>query len=142
MAVTVSIPTSRQNSLGAWKLGIADVTMDDNYPTGGETLDITDWGLVTGPPYIVLIDGAQGYHGVWDYSTVKLVVYTIGVRTGSTGTADSTAGALLEDLAGAETVIRAMDSVINTTYDLGPLKEVPSTSDLSTVKFRVLMIGE
>jgi hypothetical protein len=142
MAAVVSIPTSRQNSLGAWKLGIADVTMDASYPTGGELLAIADWGLVT-VAYIVLIDGAQGFHGVWDYTALKLVVYTMGITTGGTGAAaDSGSGALITDTAGAETVIHANDSVASTTYDFGPLKEVPSTTDLSTVKFRVMMIGE
>lgn len=43
------------------------------------------------------------------------------VRTGSTAAADSTSGALLEDAAAAETVIRAMGSAIDTTYDItGP----------------------
>ena len=140
MAAVVSIATARKQTLGTWKFGIADVTMDSSYPTGGESIDPADFGITT--PYIVVIDGAQGYTAEWDYTNSKIIVYLQGVRTGSTAAAGYTNGAVLEDLTGAETVLRISGTAIDTTYDLGPLKEVPSTSDLSTVKFRVMMIGE
>ena len=141
MAAVVSIASSQKATLGTWLLGIADVTMDASYPTGGEVLAPADFNGIT-TPYIVLADGAQGYHAVWDYTNKKLLVYSIGVTTGSTAAAGYTNGAVLEDLAGAETVLRISGTAIDTTYDLGPLKEVPNTSDLSAVKFRVIMIGE
>jgi len=140
MAAVVSIPSARKNTLGAWKLGVADVTMDSSYPTGGEAVDPADFGITTA--YIVLIDGAQGFHGVWDYTNKKIVVYTQGVTMGSTAAGAYTNGAVAEDTAGAETVVRLSGTAIDTTYDLGPMKEVPATTDLSTVRFRVMMIGE
>lgn len=140
MAVTVSIPTSRQQTLGTWNFGVADVTMDSSYPTGGESIDPSDFGIDT-TVYICLVDSPSGYVGVWDYTNSKLKVYTQGITTGSTAAADSTSGALVEDTAAAETAFRAMGTAIDTTYDMGPLKEVPSATDLSSVKFRVLMIG-
>lgn len=144
MAVTVSIATSRRATIGAWKVGIADVTMDSSYPTGGEALDPTDWGLTSGGQvYAVFCDTASGYVAEYDYTLNKLKVLCSGVTTGGTAAAaDSGSGALAVNAAGAETVVRMMDTVASTTYEMGPFTEVANATDLSTVVFRVMMIGD
>jgi len=140
MAAVVSIPTSRKSTIGTWKVGIADVTMDSSYPTGGEALDPADFGITT--PYIVLVGTASGFVAEWDYTNKKLIVYNQGITTGSTATGALANGAFIEDVDAAETVVRASNTAIDTTYSFGAMKEVPATTDLSTVKFRVVMIGE
>ena len=65
----------------------------------------------------------------------------VAVTTGSTTAADSTSGALVEDSAAAETVLRGMGTAVDTTYDIGSLKvpvgrvlKVAASTEYSLVK--------
>lgn len=119
-------------SLGAWKIGIADVTMDNSYPTGGELLTIADWGLES-TVYTVLIDQANGYVAEYDY-TLNALKVMVPVKMIHNGTPS------------AQTVfVTAADTDLESNFGATAdflMKEVEAATDLSTVMFRVTMIGE
>jgi hypothetical protein len=136
MALTLS--RVKEAVIGSLKLRVLDVTFDASYPTGGESLTADDLGV---DPVFVIAEPTDGFAFEYDKGNEKLIAYEQGFTTGSTAAADSTSGALIEDAAGAETAVRAMGSAINTTYTFGGLREVASTTDLSTVVVRLLAIG-
>ena len=53
----------------------ATVTMDDSYPTGGEALAASDFGLANRITDLIPRP-ASGYVPVWDADNSKLMVYT------------------------------------------------------------------
>lgn len=133
MAAVVTIASSRKNTLGAWKFGVADVTMDSSYPTGGESVLPADFGITT--VYMVFIDNASGYVAEYDY-TSKLLKVMVPVKVVHNG---GGAG----DAVGADNPPTQIQGNLTgtTTTDL-VMQEVENATDLSSVKFRVTMIGE
>jgi hypothetical protein len=83
MALTVSPVAGAHYVAGNKKVRVLDVTFDDNYPTGGESLTAADCGLRTiqqvipnGPA--ADSDGTGGANSVdvrYDYSTAKLQAF-------------------------------------------------------------------
>lgn len=73
-------------------------------------------GTVTRGDLITSDANAKGIKATQHQHTQK-------VTTGSTGVADSTTGALVEDSLGAETALRAMGTAVDTTYDIGKADE-------------------
>lgn len=138
----LTLTTQREGVMGDVRYKVLSVDFDSSYPTGGESLVPADVGW----SQFFLVTAHSRDNGlvyIYDYANQTLEAYDQGMTTGSTGAADSTSGALAEDLAAAETVVRLMGSAIDTTYHFGQLREVANTSDLSTLgaNVRVFIIG-
>ena len=109
------------------------VAFDSSYPTGGESLTAANIGINV-IDYIQ-IQTTAGLIFEYNYTSALLLAYLMGVTTGSSAatSAGATVGAKLEDSQGAQTVARLLGTSIDVTYDLGFLKQVPNTTDLSTI---------
>lgn len=115
------------------------------YPTGGVPLPALgafglhkgiDLALIEQPP-------ANGFVYKFDRANHKIKIFTQGVRTGSTDAAAAENGALVKDSSGAEAAApRLPKTAINSTYDLGPMIELPATIAPAEVTLDVLLIGE
>lgn len=148
--VTVSAPNREQNiGRGALDkvMSMASITFGDSaltYPTGGVPLPSIgqfgfnrqiDIGIAEPPP-------GDGYVYKYDRANHTLKIFTMGVVTGSTAATTPGDGALAEDSAAAETAVRLANSAVDTTYDLGPLIELPSGIAPAETTVKLLLIGE
>lgn len=86
MAATVTI-VKRSKYLNR-KVTIADVALDNSYPTGGEAVTPSQFGLSSIDQ--VIIDGGNGYRPQFDYTNNKIKVYT-SAGTETTNTTDLSA---------------------------------------------------
>jgi hypothetical protein len=82
---------------GGWKCGVVDITFDDNYPTGGETVTAADLGV--GVLYNLQLPGAivaggVGFVPTWNPTTGKIVVYESGVADAGLGELNGASPAL------------------------------------------------
>lgn len=101
----------------------ADITFDSSYPTGGEALAASAFGLNNID--IMLCETASGYMFQYDYANAKLkAFYPRAALTGSLDVAESAA-----TLTGDTDVAAAAGA------------EVTSTADLHTITTRVMAIG-
>ena len=101
----------------------ADITFDSSYPTGGEALAASAFGLNNID--IMLCETASGYMFQYDYANAKLkAFYPRAALTGSLVVAESAA-----TLTGDTDVAAAAGA------------EVTSTADLHTITTRVMAIG-
>ena len=101
----------------------ADITFDSSYPTGGESLAASAFGLNNID--IMLCETASGYMFQYDYANAKLkAFYPRAALTGSLVVAESAA-----TLTGDTDVAAAAGA------------EVTSTADLHTITTRVMAIG-
>ena len=103
------------------------------YPSGGAPMPTySSWGMVRNLEDFIITDGgsAVGYICKYDKTNNKVRVYEQGFRTGSTSASTSASGALIEGgvTGAAETVLRGYGTAIDTTYQLGALKELVGTS--------------
>lgn len=139
MALTIT--TNEEGVLGDLRYKVVTLAFDSSYPTGGESFTAANLGWDS----MVLVTAANtsGLAFDYDYTNALLLAYEQGITTGSTAAADSTSGALAEDIAAAETVVRFMDSAVDTTYGFGGLVQVANTTDLSTAaaSVRVFALG-
>jgi hypothetical protein len=146
VTVTVSV-RNRDIIPGAPKLAqIASIVFGNatlTYPTGGIPLPAKGvFGFKKLIEFGVIEQPIDGFFYKFDRTNHKMLIYAQGFRTGSTTAADSASGALIENSLDAETVARLMGAAIDTTYDLGPLKEVPSTFTPAATTLLMLMLGE
>lgn len=117
------------------------------YPSGGVPMPTyPSFGLVRNLDFLALHDpgNANGLVYKYDRTNNKLRIYEQGMRTGSTGAAnDSESGALAEGGVDGvtETVVRLMDSAVNTTYQLGALKELTATSTPAAATLKAEAVG-
>ena len=101
----------------------ADITFDSSYPTGGEALAASAFGLNNID--IMLCETASGYMFQYDYANAKLkAFYPRAALTGSLVVAES-AATLTDD----------------TDVAAAAGAEVTSTADLHTITTRVMAIG-
>ena len=116
--------------------GVVDVT---NYNTTlAEITGITKYFVDT-PTVILGGISDNGYPVAWIPASKSIKAWYLNAfRTGSTATADSTAGALAEDTAAAETALRLMGTAVDTTYALSNL-EVATDVHVGAIPF--LAIG-
>jgi hypothetical protein len=146
VTVTVSV-RNRDIMPGAPKLAqIASIVFGNGsltYPTGGIPLPamgvfgfkkLIEFGAIEQP--------VNGFFYKFDRTNHKMLIYAQGVRTGSTTAGDVSSGALAENSLDAETAVRIMGAAVDVTYDLGPLKEVPSTFTPAATTLLMLMLGE
>jgi hypothetical protein len=111
---------------------IADVTLDDEYPTNGEALTPNQFGLNTFS--FVLPAPAAGYHFEFDHANRKLKAYV---------PVSAVAG---EGVAGADnTLIKSSTGTVevagNGTAFQVPAAEVANKTDMEDIVVRVLAIG-
>lgn len=140
-AATVSLESRSSVRLQHSRLGVlfGKITVSNYNQTLAEITGVTN--LFRGDP-IVMLSGisSNGYVTRWDPTGKAVKAYyptDMKIVTGSTAAGDATSGALVEDSAAAETVVRAMGSAINTTYDLGdwPGKQVAADVNVGDVNF-------
>ena len=121
MAVTFT--EKKRAKLGNAYAVSADITFDSSYPTGGEALSASAFGLNNID--IMLCETASGYMFQYDYANAKLkAFYPRAALTGSLVVAESAA-----TLTGDTDVAAAAGA------------EVTSTADLHTITTRVMAIG-
>ncbi len=116
------------------------------YPSGGIPLPaIGNFGMRRQIDFMSIEpDPDDGFVYKFDQTNHKLRIYTQGIVTGSTGgsPADSTGG-LAENSAAAETTVQFLGaSSADTTYDLGPLIELPTTVAPAATTIKALVVGE
>jgi hypothetical protein len=111
---------------------IADVTLDDSYPTNGEALTPNQFGLNTFS--FVLPAPAAGYHFEFDHANKKLKAYVPVNAVAGDGVAD-----------GNNTLIKSATGTVEVagtgTALQVPAAEVTDKTDLHAVVVRVLAIG-
>ena len=96
------------------------------YPSGGVPLPVySALGMIRNIEDLFLSDDGSdnGLLYKYDKANHKVLIYTQNIRTGSTAVADSSDGALIEDVSAAETAARAMGTAVDTDYDLGAMRE-------------------
>jgi len=128
-------------------MSIVSVAFGDGsktYPSGGVPLPaIGNFGFQQQVDFCAVQEpSANGFTYKYDNTNHKIRIYTQGVVTGSTAATATESGALAEDSAGAETVVRLSNTAINTTYDLGALIELPTTIAPASATLKLLMLGE
>ena len=137
-AITFSLDA--RVSAGNKTLVIGSITMSSSYATSGDTYtpDLFGLGAVT---KIVVTPRTGLYTFRADTANKKIIARTLMLETGATAAADSTSGALAEDFAGTEGVVRLMGTAINTIYHVVKELEVPSARDLSAEVLDVFILG-
>ncbi len=149
--VTVTIATRDREIFGATagKNGtIATVAFGDGaltYNTGGVPMPAIgtfgfhkaiDLGMIQQPV-------ANGFVYKYDSANRKIKIFTQGFTTGSTGAGATENGALVENSVGAEAAAPRMSkTAVDTTYDMGPLIELPDGLAPAAVSLKILFIGE
>jgi len=149
--VAVAVTPAQRNiaGAGAYKnFTLAQITFGDGsltYPTGGVPLPAIgafglhkgiDFALIEQPP-------ANGFVYKYDKVNHKIKIFTQGVSTGATAAASNEDGALVKDSSGAEAAApRLPKTAASTTYDLGPLIELPATIAPAEVTLQMLVVGE
>lgn len=152
MALTVSEIT--RGHLGNKKAILSTVTFDSSYPTGGEFLTATDFGL--SQVFAVFPESPAGYMVQYDRTNAKLKAFRVGAHShvaftvkGSEVAADKTAFVSVTEGDGtAQAGIGiahaggGADVPIDTAAaTASSLAEVSATTDLSAVSVVVLAIG-
>lgn len=135
VAADITVTVEDRNIEGKKKRNRVKITFGDGaktYPAGGVPIPVFGiFGMVRNLDYLTLFDNDDASGILWKYDTTnkKLRGYRQGVRTGSTAAADSVSGALIENMAAAETTLRGMGTAIDTDIDLGLLRELTSAGN-------------
>ena len=132
MAISVAIKKRYKLSNGFGV--VADVTMNDSYPTGGESVTPEQFGLSA--LAFVLPSSADGYFFEFDHTNGKLKAYVpvSVVAGGGTAAADAN-NALIKKATGGLQVTGT-----GTAFQ-APADEVADKTDLSALMVRVLALG-
>lgn len=147
VTVTVAAGDREIAGGGAFKnLTLATVVFGNatlTYPTGGVPLPaIGSFGLRGGIDAAILIPpSGDGFVYKYDKTNHKILIYSQGIRTGSTAVDACGTGALIEDSASAETAVRASGTAKDTTYDIGPLRELGAAITPAATTLQLLVIG-
>ena len=113
-----------------WRVKLVIGDGAKTYPTGGIPLPAYNTlGFVRYIDHVILMedDSALGRGMKWDKANAKLKLFAQGVTTGATAAGALANGAFAVNSAAAETVVRFSNTAISTSYDFGPLAELPST---------------
>lgn len=147
MALTIS--GLQRNVFGNRRAHSGVITFDSSYPTGGESLVPANIGLSV-IDYIKFVPASSLVSTFstliecdYDYTNQKVRAFEQGVRTSGTAAADTTNFVFVEDIAAADSAVKAAGPAvaINTNYSLGGLREVLNGADLSGVSVRFEAIG-
>lgn len=152
-AADVAVAVSPQNrdiaGAAAFKnMTLASLTFGNGsltYPTGGVPLPaISAFGLHKAIEFAAIEQPpANGFVYKYDKTNHKIKIFTQGVLTGATAAAANEDGALVKDSGGVEAAApRLPKTAASTTYDLGPLIELPATIAPASVVLDMLVIGQ
>lgn len=146
VAVTVSTRNRDIWPAAPKRCQIALVAFGDGaltYPTGGVPLPAMGvFGFHTVIEFGAIEQPINGFLYKYDRANHKLLIYAQGFTTGATAAAANENGALVVNSAGAQGVPRIPNTAASTTYDMGPLKELPATVAPAAVSFLMMMIGQ
>jgi|SRR5579859_7944636 len=154
MAVTLAIVKDYGNvSWGNLRASLYTVTLDSSYPTGGYAITAAQVALRTlyGIKALGGNTATAGYVPAWNTQTVKLQMFTqlgsganLLVQSGTAGAGDALS--LSSNNSGNAVLVGGANITANVTVPgalpAAPLSEVASTSDLHTLAFTVLFIGD
>jgi hypothetical protein len=132
---------------GPKKVQLADITFGNGsltYPTGGVPLPAKgSFGFNKGIDFVAVEQPpANGFFYKYDRANHKLLILAQGFTTGGTAAGVAENGANVVDSAGAEGTPTIPNTVASTTYDMGPLKELPVAVAPASVTIRMMMVGE
>lgn len=118
----------------------------DTYPSGGVPMPTREsWGMVERLSDFFMTDASNALGNIYKYDKTnnKIRIYEQGFRTGSTSTTTNENGALAEGGVDGltEVDIRLPKTSINTTYQLGALKEFTATSKPAAVTLKGYAYG-
>lgn len=147
MALTIS--GQKRDVFGNRRAHAGVITFDNSYTTGGKSLVPSDVGLsvidrITFIPQSSTVSTFQTLITCdYDYTAQKVRAFEQGVRTSGTAAADTTNFVFVEDIAAANSAVKAAGPAvaIDTNYSLGGLREVLNGADLSGVSVRFEAIG-
>lgn len=91
---------------------------------------------------IIVSDPDKGFVYKYDKTNHSIRIYTQGVVMGATPAAANESGALASKSSAAEGSVRLPNTVASTTYDLGPMIELPTTIAPAATTLQMLLIGE
>lgn len=116
------------------------------YATGGVPLPaIGNFGLLREIDLMLIEQpSANGFIYKYDHAAHKIKIFTQGFSTGGTtaATLNDTTGALVANSAGAEATAPQMPlTAKSSTYDMGPMIELPNGIAPAAVTLRALVIG-
>jgi len=128
-------------------VSLASITFGDGaltYATGGVPLPAKEqFGFQKEIKFLAIQQPvANGFIYKYDADNHKIKIFTQGFTTGSTAAASNENGALVEDSAGSEGTPRIPNTAADTTYDMGPMIELPNGIAPAEVTLPLLMIGE
>lgn len=135
VAANVTVTVNERTIVGKKRRNRVTVAFGDGaltYPSGGVPMPAAaNFGMIRNLDFLTLFDEDDASGIVWKYDRTnnKLRGYRQGVRTGSTAAATSPSGAILENMAEAETTFRAMGTAIDTDIDLGLLRELTAAGN-------------
>ena len=132
---------------GSKNISIATVSFGNGsltYPSGGVPLPgIGTFGFQRTIDFAAIEQPvANGFVYKFDRENHKIKIFTQGAKTGSTGTTTCANGALAEDSAAAETVVRLSGTAVDTTYDLGGMIELPTAIAPAAAAMQILLLGD
>lgn len=130
MALTVNV--TRRIVSGNQRVVVGNIDFDSSYPTGGESFTAADLGLRV-IDLVVLQSGSKGFVYEYDYTNSKVLVYTQGVAHGAAGavTLDDYPVTAGPGATASSSISR--EASATSPLRIGPMKEIASTDDLSTV---------
>lgn len=113
------------------------------YATGGVPLPaIGNFGLLREIDLMLIEQpSANGFTYKYDHTAHKIKIFTQGFATGATAVAAAENGALIKNSAGSEAAPRIPDTAASSTYDMGPMIELPNGIAPAAVTLRALVIG-
>lgn len=128
-------------------MGIFTIAFGDDaltYPADGVPLPaIGKFGLERKVDFMAIQgDPDDGFVYKYDATNHTIRIYTQGVVTGSTGVSADSTGALVENSDGNEGTAELLGGSPDTTYDLGPMIELPITVAPAATSLRALVVGE
>ena len=118
----------------------------DTYPSGGVPMPTREsWGMIERLEDFIMGDAGNALGNIYKYDKTnnKIRIYEQGFRTGSTSAAVNENGALVEGGVDGvtETVVRAPNTAVDTTYQLGVLREFTATSKPAAVTLKGYAYG-
>jgi hypothetical protein len=148
VTVTVNVGNREIAGGGAGKnLTLATVAFGNaalTYPTGGVPLpDKSRFGFHRAIEFAAIQGPLDGFVYKYDAANHKIKIYTQGFATGATATGACEDGALVKNSAGAEAAAPRMSkTAASTTYDMGPLIELPAAIAPAATTLQLLLVGE
>lgn len=114
------------------------------YATGGIPLTIGGCGCPNFLESLIVtrtITGLQGFKYDYDRTNSKLIILSQTILTGATAAAALANGALPLTSSGTESAARLATSAASTSYDIGPMRQIPNATTLAALVIECEAIG-